>query len=157
MRHPQILVYERDGRLARLLEQTSPAHGWTPKTAGEERAPHWSLREPRQVDACLRLLNAGGPSLLVVAVGTRPEQELTLVERVHWLFPDTGIVVVGQTDDEALARMAWDLGATCVLFPPLSVELLPAVAAQWMNVGSAGGMSTSRPADTDRESDDGPA
>jgi len=105
MRFPQILIYENDGRIAELLRR-----------AGQPR--QWSLREPRQPDSCLRLLQRGGPSVMVLKVGTDVLQELTLLERVAWLFPDTMTLVVGESADPALAGLAWDLGATVVLFPP---------------------------------------
>ena len=105
MRFPQILIYENDGRLAELLRR-------------EGKPAEWSLREPRQPDSCLRLLQRGGPSVMVLKVGTDVLQELTLLERVAWLFPDTMTLVVGESADPALAGLAWDLGATVVLFPP---------------------------------------
>ena len=47
MRHPQVLIHERDGRLAALL-----------RTAIEERGLRWPVREPRDLPGCLRLLQA---------------------------------------------------------------------------------------------------
>ena len=67
MRHPQILVYERDGRLARLLSETAEVN-------------RWALHEPRQVENCLNLLREGGPSVLVLRVGSKVESELELLE-----------------------------------------------------------------------------
>jgi len=117
MRHPQLLVYERDGLLAHLLRRTGKA--------GQPRKPSdWSLRQPRRPETCLRLLSRGGPSLLVLEVGHDLERELTLLERVTWLHPETATVVVGDTEDAALAGLAWDLGATYVLFPPLPRDQL---------------------------------
>lgn len=105
MRFPQVLIYENDGRIAELLRR-------------EERSRQWSLREPRRPESCLRLLRRGGPSVLVLKVGTDLLQELTLLERVHWLYPDTVPVVVGDTANPQVAGLAWDLGASLVLFPP---------------------------------------
>jgi hypothetical protein len=105
MRFPQVLVYENDGRIAELLRRQ-----------GKPR--HWSLREPRRPEACLRLLRRGGPSVLVLKVGTDLLQELTLLDRVSWLFPDTVTLVVGDAPNPVLEGLAWDLGATLVLFPP---------------------------------------
>jgi hypothetical protein len=109
MRHPQVLVYESDGRLAELLRRQ-----------GSLRA--WSLREPRAMDSCLRLLRGDGPSVLIIKLGKDLVRELTLLERVTWLFPDTATVVVPNTEDPLLAGLAWDLGASFVLFWPLAPQ-----------------------------------
>jgi hypothetical protein len=114
MHYPQILVYEGDGRLAALLRAL----------AEEQR---WSLREPRRMEGCLRLLSRGGPAVLVIKVGRNLETELTLVERVHGLYPDVGIVLVGDAEQAQVAGLAWDLGADCVHFPPLPRESLPEI------------------------------
>jgi hypothetical protein len=119
--HPQILVYESDGRLAALL-----------RPLAEERK--WALREPRQLAPCLRLLRRGGPGVLVLKAGRDLERELTLLERVAWSFPDTATVLVGDTDSALLAGLAWDLGADYVLFPPLPRERLPEIVAALMPV-----------------------
>ncbi len=119
MRYPQILVYERDGRLARLLGETAETN-------------RWALREPRQIDHCLRLLGEGGPSTLVLRVGSKLEAELDLLERAHRLRPDAAIFVVGDVENDPLADLAWDLGADFVLFPPLSRDLLPGLVSHWL-------------------------
>jgi hypothetical protein len=132
VRHPQVLVYEHDGILAALLRPM-----W------EER--RWAVREPRQADACLRLLHEGGPSVLVLKVGRNLSAELGLLQRAHLALPDVPVVVVGPDaaglmldadaegnaevnwevwTDPVLAGLAWDLGASFVLFPPLPRDLL---------------------------------
>src|SRR5438105_2223442 len=112
MRCPQLLVYEGDGRLAAQL-----------RPLAEER--RWSLREPRQLAGCLGLLERGGPSVLVLKTGRDLERELTLLERVRLLCPETATVVVGDADHPGLAALAWDLGATCVLLPLSPRDNLP--------------------------------
>lgn len=121
MLHPQIVVHERDGRLA---EQLRPL-------AAAER---WALREPRQAEPLWRTLAADGPTVFVVKVGRKePEKELSLVERVSWQLPDVATVAVGDPEDAAvLAGVAWDAGAAYALFPPLSRDLLPDVVAGLM-------------------------
>jgi hypothetical protein len=116
MRHPQVLVHEPGGRLAVLL-----------RTAVEERGLRWPVREPRDLAGCLRLLQRGGPAVVVVRAGGDPERELTLLERVAWLCPAAATVFVGDAEHAALAGVAWDLGARYVLLPPQSRELLPDV------------------------------
>jgi DNA-binding NtrC family response regulator len=125
MRHPQILVYEQNSLLANLLRRA--------------KQQDWSLREPRQLESCLRLLRGGHPSVLVLKVGTDLERELTLLERVSWLYPDTATVVVGDAENAVLAGLAWDLGAAYVLFPPLPREQLPDVVAALLSAAVARG------------------
>jgi hypothetical protein len=122
MRHPQLLIYETDGRLAEVLRELA-------------RECRWALREARQPEACLRLLRLGGPAVVVIKVGRDLVRELSLLERVEAHFPDTGLVVVGDVEDPALAGLAWDLGASFVLFPPERRPLLPDVVAGLMEAG----------------------
>jgi hypothetical protein len=119
MHHPQLLIFEYDGKLATLL-----------RPMAEQR--RWVLREPRQVGACLRLLRRGGPGVLVLMLGRDLERAFTLLERVSWLSPETGRVVVGESEHAWLAGLAWDLKADFVLLPPLGRELLPDVVAGLM-------------------------
>jgi hypothetical protein len=119
MHHPQLLVYESDGRLAALLRPTAEGHGW-------------SLREPRHLEPCLRLLQRGGPGVLVLKAGRDLEKELTLLERVGWLFPDTATVLVGDVGHTLLTGLAWDLGASYVHFPPQPREQLPEIVVGLM-------------------------
>src|SRR5260370_1048860 len=111
MRHPQIVVYEKDGRLKLLLEKTAEAR-------------RWALREARQVGPCLRLLAEGGPSVLVVKAGGDLGRELALLERAAWACPATATVLVADPGQAALAGLAWDLGADYVLAVPQPRELL---------------------------------
>ncbi len=121
MLHPQIVVHERDGRLAQQLRPLAEAR-------------RWPLREPRQVEPLWRLLHQGGPTVLVVKLSRKePERELALVERVSWQLPDVATVVVGDPEEaESLAGLAWDVGAAYALFPPVSRDLLPDIVAGLM-------------------------
>jgi len=111
MKHAQVLVYESDGKLAERLAESRERSGFR-------------LAEIRKMDACLASLRRHGPGVLVLRLGRDLERELTLLERVTWLFPETASIVVGDTANAALAGLAWDLGARFVLFPPQPVELL---------------------------------
>jgi DNA-binding NtrC family response regulator len=135
MRHPQLLVYEGDGRLAELFRPIAQA-----------KEHRWALREPRQLDECLEMLRRGGPGVLLIKVGRDLERELTLVEQVGWLFPETSTVVVGDNDHTALAGLAWDLGAYSVLVPPPSRERLLEIVLRAMTT-DGGQLSSSRQAD----------
>jgi hypothetical protein len=116
VRYPQLLIHEGDGRLAALLRE--PA-----------RDAKWALREPRRLAECLELLARGGPAVLVLKLGRDLERELTLLERVARLCPEAAAVVVCDTEQAALAGLAWDLGARCVLPPAEARDDLAAVVA----------------------------
>jgi DNA-binding NarL/FixJ family response regulator len=114
MQYPQVLIYESDGRLAEQFRRE-----------GEQSKPRqWVLREARSADACLRLLRGGAPTALVLKTGKDLVRELALADRVKASYPDTAIIVVGDTDNPVLAGLAWDLGASLVLFPPLPRQWL---------------------------------
>jgi hypothetical protein len=139
MRHPQVVVYEIDGRLAQSLRE-------------RVRACRWALREPRQRESCLGLLRDGNPTVFVMKVGARLEAELRTLERVHASRPDARSVVVGDLQNETLADLAWDLGASFVLFPPMPHEWLGEIVVRLMEAAIAstkhdGGV----PAETDGE------
>jgi len=119
MRFPQLIIYETDGRLARMLEATAGTH-------------RWALREPRRVDSCLRLLRQGDPAIVVVKVESDLESAFTLVEQMAWFFPDVAMVVVLDRDEAMLSELAWDLGAAFVLAPPQPRERLLDVVANLM-------------------------
>src|SRR5271167_759900 len=126
MRHPQVVVYETDGRLAQLLRE-------------RVRACRWALREPRQREVCLGLLREGHPTVFVLKAGSKLEAELGILERVHALLPDARTVVVGDLQNVTLADLAWDLGASFVLFPPLQHEWLPEIVVRLMEAVIASG------------------
>jgi hypothetical protein len=118
MQHPQVVVWEGDGRLAALLRPLA-------------RERRWLLREPRQAAAVLRLLRRG-PAVVVLKAGRDLERELTLVERIARVFPDAAVILVADSDLARLAGLAWDLGAAYVLAPPLPRERLPELVAALM-------------------------
>jgi hypothetical protein len=118
MHHPQLLIWEGDGRLAAAL-----------RPLAEER--RWVLREPRQAGALLRLLRRG-PAVVVLKAGRDLDREFALLERITWLVPDAAAVVVADGEYARLSGLAWDLGAAYVLVPPLVRERLPEVVAGLM-------------------------
>lgn len=126
MNHPQIVVWEGDGRLAALL-----------RPLAEER--RWVLREPRQVVAVPRLLRTAAPGVVVIKAGRDLERELNLLERVAWLFPEARTVLVADAEQARLAGLVWDLGASYVLAPPQPRERLPEIVAALMGVDDGGG------------------
>jgi hypothetical protein len=143
MRQPQVLVYEADGRIAALLREAG-------KDRKDRKEPRWTLHEPRQPEACLRLLRHGGGGVLVLRLGsvappevaqagpggpaeTAPERavvrELGLLERVTWRCPEAATVVVGDADHADLEAVCWDLGAAYVLLPPRPRDWMPDIVA----------------------------
>jgi DNA-binding NtrC family response regulator len=121
MQHAQVVVFENDGKLAAGLSDLSAHQGFR-------------LREVRQEKACLNLLRRAGPGVLVLKVGRDLERELRLLERATWLFPETAVIVVGDSHYPGLAALAWDLGARFVLFPPQPLELLPELVRSFLPV-----------------------
>src|SRR6516225_5729686 len=101
MRYPQILVYESDGRLAELLRR-------------EQSLENCSLREPRRMESCLRLLAGGCPSVLVLKAGRDLIREMTLLERVCSLYPAVTQVVIEEIGTAALVGLGWQLGAVSI-------------------------------------------
>jgi DNA-binding NtrC family response regulator len=119
MRFPQLIIYETDGRLARVLEATAGTHRWV-------------LRQPRRVESCLRLLKSGGRGMVVVHVENDLDSMFTLVERVSSQHPEVDVVVVLDREDWVLSELSWDLGATYVLAPPQQRDRLLDVVANLM-------------------------
>ncbi len=119
MRHPQVLVYETDRRLATTLQPLADKNKWL-------------LREPRQLSAVLRLLERGGPGVFVLRLSRDVERELALLEQVSWLHPDTAVVLVADGDQARLSALAWDLGVRWVLLPPQTRERLAEIVASFM-------------------------
>jgi DNA-binding NtrC family response regulator len=121
MEQAQILAYGADDRLKARLEEMA------------QRVGVW-LQTVQHLRACRNLLRRGGPAVLVIVLGRDLLQELTLLEEVSRSFPETAVVVVGDTDHAALEALAWDLGAHCVLQPPHPVELLPEIVMRFASV-----------------------
>lgn len=111
MHYPQLLVYETDRRLATLLQRLADRNNWL-------------LREPRQPSAVLRLLDRGGPGLLLLRLSRDLEREIALLEQVSWIHPDAASVLVAEHEQRGPANLAWDMGARCVLLPPHTRERL---------------------------------
>lgn len=115
MRRPQVVIFERDGRLARQLEAF----------VGEKK---WVLREARQLDACLRLLAGQGPSVLVIRVSETADMEMTLLARISESLPNVSTVAVGDVDSTpGMSDLAWDLDVDFALFQPAAQARLPAI------------------------------
>lgn len=119
MSHPQVLIHERDGRLAALLR---------PMIAQRKV----SLREIRQLKKCLELIARHGPGVIVLKMGRDLEREFTLLERIIWLHPEMAAVVVTEDSPVGLVALAWDLGASYVLSLAEARERLPEIVVALM-------------------------
>jgi hypothetical protein len=119
MRHPQMLVYEADGRLAEVLRPLAEKNKWL-------------LREPRQLSACLRLFDRGGPGVLVLRPSRDLERELAMLEQLSWLHPDAATILVADSNQVSITALAWDLGVHWVLPPPHTRERLTEIVTSLM-------------------------
>jgi len=156
MQYPQILVYETDGLLAGMLRETAKAKRWAlrepckpdaclrllgnlcpsvlvlkvasyaPRASSNETDSKSVIGEERDHEASgVRISN---PSY-------REKQQvgsLELLADVHERFPDTAAVVVGDAEEMPLTNLAWDLGASYVLAPPQSRQVLPEIVISLM-------------------------
>jgi DNA-binding response OmpR family regulator len=116
VRFPQVIVFESDGRLTAAVRSVVKEKGWV-------------LREPRSLAAGLRFLTRARPAALILRVGRDLVRELTILDQTGWLFPESVRFVVTDSDDPALAALAWDLGATYVVPPPFAPQELAEVLA----------------------------
>ena len=115
MLHPQIIVWERESRIAPLLRDL----------ATQER---WVLRQPRQRGVCWDQLRQNTPTVFVIRMERPADAELALLLQVKDECPRVAAVAIGVAEDaDTLAGLCWDLGADYALFPPLSRDLLPDV------------------------------
>src|ERR1700687_542545 len=150
MQYPQILVYETDGQLAAMLRETA-------------KIQRWAMRKPRKAESCLRLLRSLCPSVVIRKMGTYAKREaglplkeeeerrraagrekeqihsLDLLAKVHELFPDAALVAVGDAEDVGLGGLAWEYGASYVLVPPMSRQMLAEVVVGLMHEAIAKG------------------
>ena len=91
MLHPQIVVFEREKRIATLLRELAAAE-------------RWALREPRQLENCREQLRQLTPTVFVVAVERPSDSALQLLQTATVECPHVAIVAVGSVEDaETLA------------------------------------------------------
>jgi hypothetical protein len=126
MKHPQVIVLEADGWLARQLGEL----------AGEGR---WLVRSVRSADAALAAARERSPAVLLVQFepGEDRPNPLALIADAHRLAPDVPVVAVSDTKLNDADRAAWgaavlDLGARYVLFPPVTKVVLEDVVSGLM-------------------------
>jgi hypothetical protein len=131
MRVSQILVVESDTRLTAMLEVLQVKKEQSQQPQGP------LLRHPRDAEECLELLAQGYATVLVLKIGRHIEEEMGLLSVVSRQYPDTAIVVVGETVHAHLAGLAWDLGASYVLILPQPREMVTEVVAGLLHPAGA--------------------
>jgi hypothetical protein len=143
--HPQVIVYENPGSPSRQLEELAAAGTGQlgPLLTPLARRREWLLREPRQRPACLSLLREGRPTLLALKLERKLIDELTLLAEAHAVAPEVPILVVhdakpGTDQRDLIQTLAFDLGASCVLFPPMPGALLEEAAERLLDSCSGG-------------------
>ena len=131
MRHPQLVILDSDGWLARQLADL----------AAESQ---WLVRDPKTPKAALALLRDPRPSAFLIRVEPAPagstvppDEAFASIAEASRLHPDVAIVVVSDLKLPDADRIAWtgllfDLGARFVLFPPLAKSVLEDVASGLM-------------------------
>jgi DNA-binding response OmpR family regulator len=125
MRSPQVLIYDKDNRLS----------GWLREQLQDRK---WTWREVRSPESCLRLLRHGGPNVVLLKLGEDLPAEMSLLDQLGRLYPETGTVLVSDLDNPWLTSLAWDLGARYVLSPPQPREQLAEIVAGLMSAASPG-------------------
>ena len=125
MRHPRLVIYERDGFLAEQVRELAREHRWV-------------VRESRQADACLKILRDPGPAVLLIKVDKEALDGMALIGRAFESAPHCPLALFFDEKQEGagqralLAGLAYDLGASAVVFPPLTQSAVEDLAAGLM-------------------------
>ena len=118
MRSTELLAFGIEGPLHDRLAAWSQDHGL------------W-FRAVQHAAALQNLLRKGSRGLLVIRVGRDVVDELTLLQGADRDFSEVTVVILGDLDYPLLEGLAYDLGASAVLFPPRGVDELFEVLALW--------------------------
>ena len=111
MRSSELLVHGIEGKAGERLQSFAQDHGlWFRPITG--------------LKPMLSLLRKGSRGALIVRLGRDLREELEMVRRAAESFPEIKIVVLSDADQPHLEGLAYDLGATCAVFPPQGFEEL---------------------------------
>jgi hypothetical protein len=73
------------------------------------------------------------PTVCIINAESADDDALAMGQQASQECPCAAVVIVGGIDNaDALAGLAWDVGADFALFPPLARDLLPGVVAGLM-------------------------
>ena len=105
-----------EGKAAERLHETAALHGVI-------------CRDMRDTKAVLRGLQKAKDAVVVVRIGRALEEELAMIQAIQRLHPETRTIALIDSDNPAIAALAWELGAAFVLSKPTPWEVLPDVVA----------------------------
>ncbi len=111
MRSAELLALGIEGPLSDRLAAWSHDHGL------------W-YRPLQNASALTNLLRKGSRGLLLVRVGRDLVGELETLRDAAHEFPEVTTIAFGDRDHPLLEGLAYDLGASAVVFPPSGVEEL---------------------------------
>ena len=155
MQYPQVLVYETDGLLAAMLRATAKEKRWALREPRKVasclrllgslcpsvlviKMASYAPRSNLSGTDMKSVLPEGENQSSVGRISNPSDREkdqvdsLELLADVHEQFPDAAVVVVADAEDLGLSHVAWDLGASYVLGPPQSRQLLPEIVTGLM-------------------------
>jgi len=122
MNSPKLIIVERDGAMAGQVHELAREH-------------RWLVRECRQADACMTILNEAGPAVLLLKAEKDLSGALALLTRAAEACA-VCLFCEEKHDNPAqralIAGMAYDLGATAVIFPPHMPSMVEDLAAGLM-------------------------
>lgn len=126
MKHPQVIVLDADGWVAKQLSEL----------ADEGR---WIVRTVRGAERAMSLAHERCATVFLVQFETTDETaaRLALVADLHRLAPDVPVVAIADAKLPDMERATWtaavlDLGARYVLFPPITKPVLEDVVSGLM-------------------------
>jgi ActR/RegA family two-component response regulator len=126
MKHPQVIVLDADGWVAKQLREL----------ADEGR---WFVRTVRSVDAAMSLARERCASVVLVQFELADEKHarLAMIADVHRREPEVPVVALADAKVPDAERATWtaavlDLGARYVLFPPVTKPVLEDVVSGLM-------------------------
>ena len=128
MRYPQVIVYESDGSLAKQVRRLAHENSWL-------------VREPRRPESCLELLADIRPSVLLLKLEEELHDGLSLLAEVTRVAPKCPVILVSDVKMEGaeqraqLSALAFDLGASYTLFPPLQQPVIEDLVSGLLSAG----------------------
>jgi hypothetical protein len=118
MRSVELLAFGIEGTLGHRLTEWAHDHGvW--------------YRPVQHLAALHNLLRKGSLGLLLLRVGRDLLGEMELLHDAAQTYSEVMTIVLGDVDHPLLEGLAYDLGASAVLFPPRGSDELFEMLARW--------------------------